>query len=310
MAMTIGVQIHNNDTTWADLVAVSQTLDAGPWDSIWTHDHFVPPLAFMDEMGAEFEGWTLLAGLATVTQRAKLGVIVSGNTYRNPALLAKMAITLDHMSGGRCILGIGAGWHEREHEAFGWDFPSLKERSDRLEEACALIHALFKADGPVNFEGHYYRLVRAPFQPKSLQAPHLPIMVGGGGEKRTLRTLARYGDIMNVSGSPETVRRKIAVLEEHCAAVGRDPAEIQKTAFVVCALTENPQQADRMRGLFGGQMSEEERKRDLPIGSADQIIEVLKRYEAAGCDGVIFQSIPNRPYLYERLAEQVLPAVI
>jgi len=306
--MKFGSQIPGNQTSWEAMVAVAQAMDRGRWDSAWTFDHFVPPLAFMDETGDCLEGWMTLAGLGAVTGRIRLGTIVSGNTYRNPALLAKMAATLDTMTNGRAILGIGAAWHEREHRAYGWDFPSLKERSDRLEEACALIHALLKAQGPVNFVGKYYRLERAPFAPRGVQQPHIPIMVGGGGEQRTLNTLARYGDIMNVSGSPAQIQHKIEVLKQHCAAAGRDPKEISKTAFLVVALQDDEAKATRLRQTFGGNLSEAERQEQLAIGTAGHVVEVLRRYEAIGLDGIIFQSIPNNPRLYARLNDEVLAA--
>lgn len=306
--MKFGAQIPGNQTTWADMVACAKTMDAGRWDSAWTFDHFVPPLAFMDESQDCLEGWMTLAGLGALTTRLKLGTIVSGVTYRNPALLAKMVATLDAMTGGRAILGLGAAWHVREHEAYGWDFPRIKERSDRLEEACALIRQLFRDEGPADFEGSYYRLVRAPFAPKHSGPAPIPIMIGGGGERRTLRTLARYGDIMNVGGSPEEFAAKIDVLNEHCAAVGRDPSEISKTAFLILALQDDEAKAARLRERFAPQASEASRKRNMAIGNAEHIVEVLRRYEAAGADGAIFQSIPNNPRLYERIDAEILAA--
>lgn len=177
--MHIGSQVHTNSTNWAQVQAVVRVMDDGPWESVFVPYHYVPPLAFLDEAGDCLEGWSLLTGIAAITDRLRLGVLVSGNTYRNPALLAKMAATVDQISAGRLELGIGAAWHEREHEAYGWDFPPLKERADRLEEACQLIRALFTADGPVDHAGRFYTLVRAPFAPRTAQEPHIPIMVGG-----------------------------------------------------------------------------------------------------------------------------------
>ena len=306
--MKFGAQIPGNQTTWDDMVAVAKTMDGGRWDSAWTFDHFVPPLAFMDESQDCLEGWMTLAGLGAVTSRLRLGTIVSGVTYRNPALLAKMVATLDAMTKGRAILGIGAAWHVREHEAYGWDFPAIKERSDRLEEACALIRALLTADGPVDFNGKYYRLDKAPFAPRAGGSSHIPIMVGGAGERRTLRTLAKFGDIMNVGGTPEEFAAKIDVLNRHCADVGRNPAEISKTAFIILALQDDELKAARLRERFAPQASEEARRRNMAIGNAEQIIEVLRRYGEAGADQVIFQSIPNNPRLYERIDAEVLAA--
>ena len=308
MALFFGSQIPGNDTTWEAMKSVAEVMDGGRWTSAWTFDHFVPPLPFLDEAGDCLEGWTTLIGLAVSTDRLRWGCIVTGNTYRNPALLAKMAATTDQMTNGRLELGIGAAWHQREHEAYGWDFPSIRERSDRLEEACALIHALFTTDGPVDFEGRYYRLGTAPFAPKCVQRPHLPIMVGGGGERRTLLTLAKYGDVMNVQGTPDAVKHKIEVLEKHCDNIGRDPTEISRTVFLPVALQDDPQKAAHLRGLFGAGMAEQDRDRHLPIGTAEHIINVFRSYEASGVQGIIFQGIPNTPRLYQQLDQEVLAA--
>ena len=247
-----GSQLHNNRTTWEAIRATLTTMEAGRWTSAWFYDHFLPPFSRTNEVMEHdtqdtFEGWSLLCGAAAVTERLKLGVLVTGNTYRNPALLAKMAATLDHISAGRAILGIGAGWNVREHEAYGWDFPSLGERSDRLEEACALIKALFTSDGLVDFDGQHYSLRQAPFAPKCVQVPHVPIMVGGKGERRTLRTLALHGDIMNLIAGPEDVRRLGEVLERHCEAIGRDPAEIGRTVHVPMRIENDEARAERLR---------------------------------------------------------------
>ncbi len=306
--MFIGSQLHANATNWDRVAETVRAMDEGPWHSAWVPDHFVPPLDFLDEADDNFEGWTLLTAMAAVTERLRLGVLVAGNTYRDPALLAKMAATLDNISNGRLEFGIGAGWHEREHEAYGWNFPSLKERSDRLEEACALIKALFTAGGPVDYEGRYDHLNAAPFAPRCVQQPHPPIMVGGGGERRTLRTLARYGDVMNVSGSPAFVAHKIAVLEAHCADLGRDPGTITKTVMLPVGLQDDEARAERLRDLWGAGRTDEER-RALPIGSATRVIDALRAYEPLGVDGIIFQGLPNNPRLYERLAAEVIPAL-
>ncbi len=306
--MKFGAQIPGNQTNWDAMVAVAKTMDAGRWDSTWTFDHFVPPLAFMDESQDCLEGWITLAGLGAVTSRVKLGTIVSGNTYRNPALLAKMTATLDAMTNGRAILGIGAAWHVREHEAYGWDFPTIKERSDRLEEACELIRLLLHADGPVDYDGKYYKLDKAPFAPRAGGSSPIPVMVAGGGEKRTLRTLAKYGDMMNVGGSPEQFSAKIDILNQHCADVGRDPSEIVKTAFIVVAQMDDEIKAARMQERFAPDTPEEERARNMAVGNAEHIVEVLRRYGESGADQVIFQSIPNNPLMYERLDAEVLSA--
>ncbi|MDP6606970.1 MAG: TIGR03560 family F420-dependent LLM class oxidoreductase, partial [Dehalococcoidia bacterium] len=282
--MLIGSQLHTNSTDWGQVQDVARIMDDGPWASVWVPDHFVPPLAFLDEDGDCLEGWSLLTGIAAVTRSLRMGVLVTGNTYRTPALLAKMAATVDQISGGRLELGIGAAWHVREHEAYGFDFPSVRERSDRLEEATELIRKLFTADGPVDHDGRYYRLVNAPFAPRGAQDPHIPIMVGGNGERRTLRTLARYGDIMNLDeATPAQVVHKIGVLEEHCREIGRDPAEITKTCFFPVALQDDEAKAEHLRGLWDSGKTPEERTR-LAIGPADHIIDVIREYEATGVE--------------------------
>lgn len=308
--MQIGSQLHTNGTHWDQVQDVVRVMDDGPWESVWVPDHFVPPMAFLDEAGECLEGWSLLAGIAAISRTLRMGVLVSGNTYRNPALLAKMAATIDQIAGGRLELGIGAAWHVREHEAFGFDFPSLKERCDRLEEACELIRKLFTAEGPVDYDGRYYKLVNAPFAPRSSQKPHIPIMVGGNGEKRTLRTLALYGDVMNLDeATPAQVTHKIGVLEEHCREVGRDPSEITKTCFFPVGLQDDEEKAEHLRGLWDGGKTAEERAR-LAFGSKDHIIDVIREYEATGVERVIFKGMPNNPRLYERIQEEILPAFV
>ena len=192
--------------------------------------------------------------------------------------------------------------------AFGWRFPSVKERCDRLEEAVHLIRLLFDSEEPVTFTGQYYQLDNVPFAPRCIQQPHAPIMVGGGGEKRTLRTLALHGDVMNVDGPPDFVQRKIEVLERHCAQIGRDPAEIKKSIQLTCVLQDDPEKARLWQERYGGHLTPEERERDLAIGPPEQIIKVLKRYEEVGVEEAIFARMPNRPALYERLDAEVLSA--
>ena len=298
-----GSQLHNNRTTWQAIHATLTTMESGRWTSAWFYDHFLPPFSRTNEVMEHdthdtFEGWSLLCGAAAVTERLRLGVLVTGNTYRNPALLAKMAATLDHMSAGRAILGIGAGWNVREHEAYGWNFPSMRERSDRLEEACALIKALFTAEELVDFDGQHYSLHQAPFAPKCLQTPHVPIMVGGTGEKRTLRTLAMYGDIMNVIAGPEEVERLSEVLARHCEAIGRDPAEIQRTVHVPMRIEKDEARAERLRGERDWAM----------IGSVDFVIDRTRAFIDAGVTEFTLSHIPNKPEIYDELDREVLSA--
>ena len=301
--MRFGSQLHNQATSWEDIKAVLETMEAGRWHSVWFYDHFIPPRSPTDEVMETdriptFEGWSLLCATAAVTQRLRLGLLVAGNTYRNPALMAKMAVTVDHISNGRLVIGIGAAWNVREHQAYGWEFPSMKERSDRLEEACKLLKTLFMAEDLVDFDGKYYQLHQAPFAPKSVQQPHPPIMVGGWGEKRTLRTLAMYGDIMNIMDGPEAMTRLSGVLERHCETVGRDPAEIRKTVHVPMRIERNEKKAAELRGGKDWKM----------IGPPQYIIDRAQDFINVGVDEFKFASIPNNPEVYKELDEEVLSA--
>ncbi len=298
--MKFGAQLHNHETSWEDYKAVLDTMEAGRWHSVWFYDHFVPPRSHTDEVMEHdkiptFEGWTLLSAAAAATSRLRMGLLVAGNTYRNPALMAKMAATLDHISNGRLVLGIGAAWNIREHQAYGWEFPSMKERSDRLEEACKLIKTLFTAEGLIDFEGQYYKLHQAPFAPKCVQQPHPPILVGGWGEKRTLRTLALYGDIMNIMDGPEELTRLSGVLERHCEAVGRDPSEIRKTVHVAIRIERDEQKAAELRGGKDWQL----------IGPPQYLIDRAQDFFDVGVDEFMFYSIPNKPEYFAELNEEV-----
>lgn len=200
------------------------------YDAGWTFDHLDP--IFSGRPGAVFEGWTMLAALSGIVDRLRLGVLVTGNTYRHPAVLANIAATLDVVSGGRLEIGLGTGWVEGEHIAYGIPLPSWKERFDRLEETCEILHLLFTQDVS-SFDGPFHRLEGAVALPKPVQRPHPPITIGGTGEKRTLRIAARWADQWNLpGGEPDTLRHKVAVLHRHCADVGRDPADIEVSVKV------------------------------------------------------------------------------
>jgi len=191
----------------------------------WTFDHFYP--IFSDPTGPCFEGWTMLSYLAALTNRLRLGVLVTGNTHRHPAVLANMAVTLDVASGGRLEIGLGAGWSVEEHRAYGIPLPPWPERFDRLEESCEVIHRLLTQER-TTFHGRHYQLTNAMCEPKPIQRPRPPLTIGGKGEKRTLRIAARWADQWNFpGGDPAELRHKIEVLHAHCAQIGRDPSEIE-----------------------------------------------------------------------------------
>ena len=185
-------------------------------------DHFMPNTK--EREGAMLEGWSTLTALAALVPRMQVGTIVLGNTYRHPAVVAKMAAQVDIISGGRLLLGLGAGWQENEHEAYGIPFYTMRERLERLDEACQVMKSLWTEDRST-FKGRYYTLSDAPLQPKAVQKPHPELMIGGGGEKVTLRTVARHADHWNVWGGPKVLAHKGRILDEHCGSVGRDPED-------------------------------------------------------------------------------------
>jgi F420-dependent oxidoreductase-like protein len=219
-------------TTWADMLAVWQAADdIDVFDSGWTFDHFYP--IYSDSTGPCLEGWTTLTALAQATRRLRLGTLVTGIHYRHPAVLANMVTTLDIISGGRLEVGIGAGWNEEESGAYGIELGSPRQRSDRFEEACEVLVGLLSQE-KTTFKGDYYQLDDARNEPKGVQRPHPPICIGGSGERRTLRTAARFAQHWNfVGGTPAEFARKREILHGHCHDIGRDPGEILLSSHVM-----------------------------------------------------------------------------
>ena len=298
-----GAQLVNENADWDEISAVVEVLEAGRWTSVYAYDHFIPPWSHTNEVNDfelfdTLEGWSLLAAVAAVTKKLKLGILVSGNTYRNPALVAKMAATIDVVAKGRVILGLGAGWNIREHEAYGWNFPSMRERSDRLEEACELISLLFNQEERVDFSGQYYSLKQAAFAPQSGSDAKIPIMIGGAGEKRTLKTLAMYGDIMNVIAGPERIRHLSQVLAKHCDAIGRDAAEIKRTVHVPISIIHDEAEARKLRAGKDWSM----------IGPPQFVIDRIGDFLEAGITEFIPQIKPQRPEIYQELDEEIFSA--
>ncbi len=220
-----GIKTAQQHTTWEGIVDVWQEAEAIPvFEHAWLYDHFAPING--DVGGPCLEGWTALAALAALTERLRLGLMVTDNTYRHPAVLAKIAATLDVISNGRLDFGIGAGWNEYEHESMGIPLYKPGERIRRFGEACEVFRRLF-TEPVVDFDGRYYQLKEARSEPKPVQKPYPPFVIGGGGEKLTLRVVATYADIWNYTGtSVEEFTHKVKVLREHCEAIGRDPDEI------------------------------------------------------------------------------------
>ena len=280
--------------SWDDILGLSRHVEETGWDGVWIPDHFMPPAAGYGnepdpghdpELGPVHEGWTTLAALAGLVPRVSLGMLVSGNTYRHPAVLAKMAATIDHISGGRHILGLGSGWQENEHTRYGIAYPSPAELSDRLEEAAAVITALFSATRS-SLPGTFYQLSEAPLEPKPLQSP-MPLLIGGGGERRTIRTAARYATHWNAWGTPETMARKVAKLAKHCDDAGRAPAEVSASANSFLVVEDDPNAADTAREAMGD-------KGGL-VGTPDQIRSRIDAYKHAGVDELVIASFNHSP---------------
>ena len=286
----------NTSYSWADTLSTAQTAQRLGWDCLWYSDHFMPNAPTPVD-GAVNEAMTILSALAATVPTIKLGTIVLGNTYRHPALLANMAATLDQISGGRFILGLGAGWQENEHTAYGMELGTLKWRMDRFDETCEALNLLF-SQKRTTFHGQHVQLTDAPLEPKPVQSP-LPLLVGGGGEKRTLKIVAKHAHQWNVWATPEQFAKKLAILNQHCAAVGRDPSTIQKTIAALLFLTEDKSVADDLRSR--------EWPRPVIIGNAEEVAAKVKEYEALGVDEII---IPGFAWPNPAVAEPTLRAVM
>jgi alkanesulfonate monooxygenase SsuD/methylene tetrahydromethanopterin reductase-like flavin-dependent oxidoreductase (luciferase family) len=307
--MEIGIYVPQVGLAWEDLRATVQLCDALGIDSVWFMDHLYPPTL---PHVPSFEAWTTAAALAPVTERVRFGHLVLCNGFRHPALLAKMAITLDHASGGRLALGLGSGSYAPEFAEFGLPFPSERERAARLGEALAVIRRLF-TDPTASFEGEYYALRNAPSLPRPLQQPHPPIHVGGAGERRTLPLVARHADVWNCpTYALAELPRKLAVVRAACAAIGRDPATLAVTEEAVLALVPRRDQVDAARALA-------ERRFPGPgwgvaaggyCGTPDDIVARIRARRALGVDGFIFfLHDRGQPETLRLLATEVLPQV-
>ena len=302
-----GIQTPQENTTWEDLVATWQEAERLGFESAWVYDHFIPIVG--DKDGPALEGWTALAALAAKTETIRIGVLVTGNTYRNPAILAKMATTVDHVSNGRLELGIGAAWEKFEHDAYGIPFHTAKERADRLGEALRVIRALWTEEQP-SFVGEYYTLRKAPFAPAPVQKPHPPIVIGGKGKKWIMPLVARYADEWNVplGVEPEGVRERMEIVRRECDRAGRSPCVERISAFLPLVNITNVPFAGPVTRLGARLLVEERIARSILAGSADDIAERIQQYVEAGATRVILSIRP--PYdrdLIRRFAEEVMP---
>ncbi|HEV8534601.1 MAG TPA: LLM class flavin-dependent oxidoreductase [Candidatus Limnocylindria bacterium] len=318
MTIRFGACLWNQYAEWPVLVDAARRADSLGYASVWVWDHLYPVVG--DIRGPMLEGWMTIAAIANATTNASVGLMVGCNTFRSPALVAKMVTTLDHISGGRAILGIGAGWSEEEHEAFGFDFGSgAGERLRWLAEALPLIRAMLDGEEPTT-PGPRYRVNAVRNLPRPIQE-RLPILVGGVGEKVTLRLVAQYADICNQTGSVEDVIRREPILQEHCRAVGRDHREVERTACPPIVVIRDSRADARAvyeetisgQGAGGRRpLSEPASRSDSPapqpVGTVDDVVAMLRKYVAVGYRHLIF-SMPS-PYDEEtmtRLMHEVLP---
>jgi F420-dependent oxidoreductase-like protein len=287
VTIKLGLQIPNFSygTGVAELfptvVAQAQEAEAAGFDSVFVMDHFyqLPGLGTPDQ--PMLEAYTALGGLATATERVQLGTLVTGNTYRNPTLLAKAITTLDVISQGRAILGIGTGWFELEHDSLGFEFGTFTERFNKLDEALQIILPMLKGERPT-FSGKYYRANEAMAEPRFRD--HIPLMIGGSGEKKTIPLAARHFDHLNLIAGFDELPRKVQVVKERCEEIGRDPATLETSMLVVAIIDDNVT-ADVIPDDF---------KQQAVFGSADQVVEQIKtKVLDAGVDGVILSPVTS-----------------
>ena len=308
----LGILPWGQATDWASLESAARRVDDLGYDHLWAWDHLIAIFGEPDQ--PIFEGWLTLAAWAKVTSRARLGLLVGANTFRNPGLVAKLATTLDHISDGRAILGLGGAWFEHEHIAHGIEFGSgFGQRLDWLHESVAAIRTVLDGAAATSPEGGHYRFQQLQQLPLPVQA-RLPIMIGGSGEKKTLRTVARYADLWNAMGPVDVMRHKVEVLRQHCEDVGRDPAEIEFTLGIKATIRDSAAEADRV-----WKAAMEHNKTPLANvaddttfwnGTSEQLAERLGPYVELGFQTVISeQPAPYDTETLERLIGEVKPLV-
>lgn len=289
----LGVLLWPQSDSWAALHDAAVCADQAGLDSLWTWDHVNAIVGPWEQ--PMLEGWSLLAAWSQVTRRVTLGLMVGANTFRNPGLTVKLATTLDHLSGGRAVLGLGGAWFAREHEAFGIDFRSgFGERLDALDEAVMLSRRLLDGERIERHEGRFYTMSDALCEPRPVQA-RLPIMIGGSGPRKTLRTIAKYADGWNTGGTLAAVTAQDAILRAHCADVGRDPDEIERTLVTDIIIRDDPAAAARvLAAAREANGSETEASDNDHCGSPAAVADRLRPYVAAGFTHIIVDV--RRPY--------------
>ena len=302
------VEIEDPYEQYEAMTRVAKVAEAtGAYDSIWVYDHFhtVPE----PTKETTFECWTTTAGLSRDTQSIKIGQMVTCNGYRNPALLAKVASTVDAMSNGRLHFGLGAGWYEHEWRAYGYGFPEVPVRMRMFREACEIIHRMWTEDDVV-FDGEFYQVDRPINEPKGVQSPHPSFWIGGSGEKVTLRLVARWADACNIaSGDLDRLRHKFDVLRGHCEDLGRDYEEITRSTSVNVYLLGEDEDPEEATALARGAKSYDEYSKEFMVGTADEISERLQPRVDAGVNYFIvyLPRVAYEPAMVERFAKEVIP---
>lgn len=265
----------NPSQPFSEVLALARHVESTGWDGLWYADHFMPNAA--DTTAPWPEAWTTLSAIGAMVPRLRIGTLVTGNTYRHPAVLAKMAATLDHITAGRVVLGLGSGWQENEHQQYGLPFYTVAERLQRLDEACGVIKALYTQTS-ANFDGRFYQLKNASLEPKPIQQP-LPLLIGGGGEQVTLKITAKWADEWNVWGTPSTLKQKMAILDGHCKTIGRDPKSIKRSAVALLFMSDDATYLERMRASKMQQAN--------IIGTPEEVAATVAEYAALGVDELI-----------------------
>jgi F420-dependent oxidoreductase-like protein len=307
-----GIQTGQQNVTWEQMRDFWQKVDSWGYDSLWAFDHFYP-IFVPDPNGPCMESWTVLSALSQQTKRARIGALVNGNTYRNPCLTAKMAATLDHLSRGRLNLGLGAGWFEMEHRSFGIDFKTVGGRLQGLDEACEIIKSMFTQE-KTTLRGKHYEVVDAVCNPKPVQKPHIPLMIGGHGEKVLLRIVAKHADMWNTGNADaDEMKRLIGVIERHGDTVGRNTDEIEKTVMMALCYRQPKQRQEMMIGLVSmmAQTTPDKARDRMMIGDKQECLDKIERFTRAGVTHFIFMQA--WPMIVEdevqAFAEEVIPAV-
>jgi alkanesulfonate monooxygenase SsuD/methylene tetrahydromethanopterin reductase-like flavin-dependent oxidoreductase (luciferase family) len=310
--LKLGILLWNQATDWPSYAAAVRRLDELGYDHLWSWDHLYA--IFGDPHQPIFEGWASLVAAAGLSKRLRLGLLVGANTFRNPGLQAKLAATLDHVSDGRAILGVGGAWMEEEHTAHGIDFGSgFGQRLDWLDESVGAMRALLDGKEVTSAQGGHYQFEQLRHQPPPVQT-HVPIMIGGSGEKKTLRTVARYADLWNAMGPVDVMRHKIEVLRRHCEDVGRDPAAIEFTLGIKATIRDSEAEADKVwkAAMEHNRTPLSDVADDTTFwnGTAAQLAEKLAPYVELGFHTVISeQPAPYDTETLERLVGEVKPLV-